>query len=140
VNTTHPVDRRPPPVAVALDVAAVLLFVIIGRGSHDEGEGLGIVFEIAAPFLIGLAVAWLLSPNLRTRPLTMRAGVDVWLETVVIGMLLRRLVWDRGTALSFVIVTTIVLGVFILGWRAIWSITRRRRGLRSVLPPSKAGR
>ena len=70
----------------------------------------------------------------------MRAGVDVWLETVVIGMLLRRLVWDRGTAFSFIVVTTIVLGVLIVGWRAIWSITRRRREIRSVVPPSKAGR
>lgn len=140
MSAPDPVDRRPPPVAVGLDVAAVMLFVVLGRNSHDEGGGIGIVFEIAAPFLIGLAVAWLLSPNLRTRPWSVRAGVDVWLGTVIIGMLLRRLVWDRGTALSFVIVTTIVLGVLIVGWRAIWSITRRRREIRSVVPPSKAGR
>ena len=55
-------------------------------------------------------------------------------------MLLRRVVWDRGTALSFVIVTTVVLGVLLLGWRWIWSLTGRRREIRSALPPSKAGR
>ncbi|MET0326864.1 MAG: DUF3054 domain-containing protein [Ilumatobacteraceae bacterium] len=134
--------RGTPPrlVAVALDAAAVLLFVVAGRGSHDEGGGIGVVFEIAAPFLIGVAAAWLLSPNVRARPWSIRAGVDVWFTAVIVGMLLRRFVWDRGTALSFVVVTTIVLGILVVGWRAIWSITGRRRRLRSVLPPAKAGR
>ena len=140
MNGADPTDRGPRLVAAGLDVAAVLLFVIAGRGSHDEGGGIGMVLEIAAPFLIGVAVAWLLSPNLAIRPWSVRAGVDVWVVTMVVGMLLRRLVWDRGTALSFVIVATIVLGVLLVGWRTIWSIARRRRELRSVLPPSKAGR
>lgn len=127
-------------IVLAVDAAAVLLFVIAGRGSHDEGGDVAGVVTIAAPFLIGLALASLFSPHVQRRPTSLRAGVDVWLEAVVIGMLLRRLVWDRGTALSFVIVTTIVLGVLLVGWRAIWSITRRRREIRSALPPSKAGR
>jgi hypothetical protein len=65
-------------------------------------------------------------------------GVTVWLATAAIGLLLRRVVWDRGTALSFVIVATVVLGVLLVGWRAIWAIALRRRGLQSASPPSKA--
>ena len=118
----------------------MLLFVIAGRDSHDDDGGAGDVLTIAAPFLIGLAVAWLASPRLRHRPLSLRAGVDGWVSAVAIGMLLRRVVWDRGTALSFIIVTTLVLGVLLLGWRWIWSIADRRREIRSALPPSKAGR
>jgi hypothetical protein len=41
-------------------------------------------------------------------------------------MLLRNLVWDRGTAPSFVIVTAIVLGVLILGWRLALGRLRAR--------------
>jgi hypothetical protein len=35
------------------------------------------------------------------------------------GMLLRNLVFDRGTAPAFVIVATIFLGVTMFGWRAL---------------------
>jgi hypothetical protein len=127
-------------VPLSLDVACVLLFVVAGRDSHDEDGSVADVLTIAAPFLIGLAVAWLASPRLRSRPMAIRAGVDAWVSAVAIGMLLRRVVWDRGTALSFVIVTALVLGALLLGWRWIWSLAHRRREIRSALPPSKAGR
>ena len=126
-------------VAFAIDVAAVLLFVVAGRDSHDEDSGVGELLTIAAPFLVGLIVAWIASPNLRNRPLSLRAGFDCWVSTVAIGMLLRRYAWHRGTAPSFVIVATLVLAVLLLGWRMIGSIPRRRE-IRSTRPPSKAGR
>jgi hypothetical protein len=59
----------------------------------------------------------------------------VWLATVAMGLVLRRFVWDRGTAFSFVVVTTLVLGALILGWRAIWARAQRRGGIRSPSPP-----
>ena len=54
-------------IAIVADVAAILLFVVLGRGSHDEGNGIASVLNVAAPFLIGLAVGWLLSPTARVR-------------------------------------------------------------------------
>ena len=127
-------------VPLALDVASILLFVLAGRDAHDEDGGVGGVVTIAAPFLVGLGVAWVASPRLRRRPTSLRAGVDAWVSTVAIGMLLRRVVWDRGTALSFIVVTTVVLGILLLGWRAVTSLTRRRGEISSARPPSKAGR
>jgi hypothetical protein len=127
-------------VAFALDVAAVLLFVVAGRDSHSEDGGTAEVLTIAAPFLIGLAVAWIASPHLRNRPTALRAGADGWVSTVAIGMLLRRFAWHRGTALPFVIVASLMLGALLLGWRWIWSIAHRRVEIRSARPPSKAGR
>jgi hypothetical protein len=44
------------------------------------------------------------------------------------GMLLRRTVFDRGTAASFVIVATLVTGALLLGWRAAQLVVARRRG------------
>jgi hypothetical protein len=42
-------------------------------------------------------------------------------------MVLRNLVFDRGTALPFIIVATIVTGVFLVGWRlAVARISLRR--------------
>jgi len=116
-------------VAFALDLVAVVAFVAIGRRSHEEDSGLGNLFEIAAPFLIGAAIAWAIT-RLWQQPFWSNRAIVMWLITVAAGMVLRNLGFDRGTATSFVIVTTIVLGVFMLGWRGIaeWIRARRRPG------------
>ncbi len=46
-------------------------------------------------------------------------GVVIWLTTVIAGMLLRRFVFDRGTALPFIIVATLFTGFFLVGWRVV---------------------
>lgn len=117
--------------ALAIDVAAVLIFATAGRRSHDDGTGLVQLGGVAAPFLIGLAVAWALVPSVRRDPLSWRSGMAVWVATIVLGLALRRLAWDRGVALSFVIVTALVLGALIVGWRALWAIGEPRRTIRS---------
>ena len=128
-------------VALTADVVCVLLFVVIGRRSHDEGDGIASVLGIAAPFVIGLAVGWLLSPYVHRSPRSVRAGIDVWVATVVIGMFLRRLAWERSTALSFVIVTAAFLALTMLGWRLVVAATSRpRREVRSGRPPLEAER
>lgn len=104
--------------AAALDAASVLVFVAVGRQNHNEGTALDGVMTVAAPFLIALAIGWLVSLAWR-RPMKLRTGVFIWLTTVVVGMLLRNAVFDRGTAGSFIIVATLFLGAVLLGWRAI---------------------
>ncbi|WP_104165638.1 DUF3054 domain-containing protein [Cryobacterium sp. N22] len=113
--------------AAGLDAALLLLFVVIGRASH--GEGLWGVLDTWWPFLTGLVVAWLLLMARRTPLRILWTGVGVWLITVVVGLLLR-VVTGQGVQLSFVIVTFLVLGVFLLGWRAIALLVQRlnRRG------------
>jgi hypothetical protein len=128
-------------VALLFDAACVLLFVVLGRQSHDEGNGVLSVLNVAAPFAIGLAVAWALSPNVHRAPRSVRAGIDVWLATVVIGVLLRWFAWDRSTAFAFVVVATLFLGFFLLGWRVVVSGTSRpRSAVRSDRPPLEAER
>jgi hypothetical protein len=128
-------------VALALDVACVLLFVVLGRRSHDEGSGIASVLNVAAPFGIGLALAWIVSPSVHRAPWRVRAGVDVWVSTVVIGVILRWFAWDRSTALAFVIVATLFLGFFLLGWRVVLSGTKRpRAAVQSERPPLEAER
>lgn len=117
--------------ALAIDAVAVLVFAVAGRQSHDDGSGPGLILTIAAPFLIGLAVGTAVLVASRRQPSTWSSGVVVWAATVVIGLVLRRIAWDRGVALSFVIVTTLVLGALLLGWRALWNATSRQRTIRS---------
>ena len=128
-------------IAVAADVASILVFVLLGRSSHDEGTGIGAVANVAAPFLIGLAVGWVLSPGPRRRPFAIATGVQVWLTTVGIGVVLRWFAWDRGTAVSFIIVAALFLGLFLVGWRVVVAgATRPRTAVRSSRPPLEAER
>lgn len=104
------------PAWMGLDAVAVLVFVVAGRRSHEEGTGLGEVASTAAPFLIALAVAWLVTRAWR-RPVAMPTGLAVTAITVAGGMVLRRIAFGDGTAVSFILVATLLLTVFILGWR-----------------------
>ena len=95
-----------------VDVVAVVVFVAIGRRNHDEGTALSDVLSVAAPFLIALTASWV---GLRTwnEPFTRRSWAATWVITVIVGLLLRRLVFDRGIATPFIIVATITLGVLL---------------------------
>jgi len=111
--------------AAVADVVLVLLFVLIGRGAHEEALTVQGTLMTWWPFLVGLAVGWLVTVAWR-RPLgVLMPGIVIWVATVGIGMLLR-LLSGQGIALAFVIVATVTLAVFLLGWRAIaWLVNRR---------------
>ncbi|MFM7124138.1 MAG: DUF3054 domain-containing protein [Actinomycetes bacterium] len=98
--------------AAIVDVVAVVVFVAIGRRNHDESTALSGVLFVAAPFLIALGVSWLALRTWR-EPFNRASWIATWIITVVIGLLLRRLVFDRGIATAFIIVATITLGVLL---------------------------
>lgn len=113
-------------VAAVADAAAVAVFTAIGRSSHAEGLTLAGMASTTWPFLAGAAAGWALARAWR-RPLGSRTGAVVWGGAVVVGMGLRVLA-GQGTAVSFVVVTAVVLGVLLVGWRAVVAAVRRRRG------------
>ena len=138
--TSTPTPRRVPTgrrlrLALAIDALAVVVFVIIGRRSHDEGSALGGIVAVSAPFLLALGVAWLASGRLRRHrsatslisAIDVRFGLYVWAVTVVLGLAARRFLFARSTASSFAVVATIVLGLFLVGWRAIAGAVARRQ-------------
>ncbi|MGW9019991.1 DUF3054 domain-containing protein [Leucobacter chromiiresistens] len=113
-------------IALAIDVVFVLLFAGIGRSSHARAETLLGLLGTAWPFLAGLGIAWLAALAVR-RPLAIvRTGLPVWAGAVIIGMLLRAAT-GAGTAPSFIVVTAVTLGVFLVGWRAIAALLLRLR-------------
>jgi hypothetical protein len=73
---------------------------------------------VAAPFLIALAVGWAAARAWRA-PMAWRTALVVWPVTVAVGMLLRRFVFDRGTATSFIVVASVATGLLLLGWRLV---------------------
>jgi hypothetical protein len=138
VDASDRPTRRPLPfgwavAAFGLDVAIVVAFAAVGRRSHDESRNLAGVLGTAAPFLLGLVVGWLVVGLIARRThdrfgtwLDVDGGFDIWLATVIVGLAARRLLWDRGIALAFVIVAAVVLGVGLMGWRGL--VQRVRNG------------
>ncbi len=111
---------------LAADTALICIFAAIGRRSHAETGALLSVLTTTWPFLAGMAAGWLISLlTLRRAPLTVRAGIPVWLCAVTIGMTLRGLT-HAGTAFSFIVVATLFLGAMLLGWRAVAMLISRR--------------
>lgn len=111
---------------LAGDVIAVLVFCAVGRRSHDEGLNVTGVATTAWPFLTGTVVGWLVSRGWRQPTAVVPTGVTVWLCTVAVGMVLRK-VSSAGVAASFVVVASAVTALFLLGWRAAAALILRRR-------------
>ena len=115
-----PNQRERPAAALAAltaDIACLVVFATIGRRTHAEGLTLVGIADTAWPFVAGAAVGWLLVRGWRRPTAIAPTGVTVWACTVVVAMMLRR-VTGEGTALSFVVVASLVTGVLMLGWRA----------------------
>ncbi len=117
-------DRRLP-LALGIDVFSVTLFVAIGRREHERDSAIAGFISTLAPFIIALGIAWLVLRAWQ-RPTGWRIGVGIWAITLVAGMLLRNLVFGDGTATSFVIVATIFLALFLVGWRLAYGLFGRR--------------
>lgn len=125
-DVKQPIRSALPAIAAALlDAFLILLFAAIGRDAHQRGEIVTGVFLTAWPFLAGAALAWLGARAWR-RPLSMASGVVIWLGTVAGGMILRA-VTGQTVVVAFVIVALLSLGLFLVGYRALVALVRRRR-------------
>ncbi|WNF42826.1 DUF3054 domain-containing protein [Rhodococcus sp. SG20037] len=105
-----------------IDAILVIIFCAIGRRTHEEANALAGLAKTSWPFLTGLVIGWAATFALYrdkfNAVLLVPTGVVVWLGAVVFGMILRVLS-GQGTQFSFIVVATLVLGAFLLGWRAL---------------------
>ena len=118
--------RRALATAAVADVACVAGFVLVGRRSHAEEAALLGVARTAWPFLVGLCAGWVAARAWRAPWAPLRTGLLVVAGTVWVAMVLRA-VTGAGTAPSFVVVASAVLGTSLVGWRAVARLVRRHR-------------
>lgn len=109
-----------------LDLLLVVVFAALGRNSHTETLDVAGILGTAGPFLLALAAFSAVTLIWREPARLWPHGVVVWVGTVVLGLVLRVL-FGATAALPFVIVATIVLGVFLLGRRGLTLLLLRRK-------------
>ena len=99
-------------IAGVIDFVAVVVFVVIGQRNHDGSFDVYGIINLAAPFLIALLTSWVVLRTWRG-PFNRASFVATWVITVAGGLFLRRVVFDRGIATAFIIVTVITLGLLL---------------------------
>jgi hypothetical protein len=116
--------------AALADALLIMLFAAIGRDAHQRGEILTGVLLTAWPFLAGAALGWLAARVWR-RPLSVRpSGLAVWIGAVAGGMVLRALT-GQTVVIAFVVVASLSLGIFLVGYRLLLAGARRLGWTRS---------
>ncbi|MGF6882096.1 undecaprenyl pyrophosphate phosphatase UppP [Nocardia sp. GAS34] len=131
-------------VPYVIDAVLVIVFCVIGRNSHHEAVISAGLFRTLWPFAVGLLLGWVVALVIHAQgesehqftPVLAEfdagalwpAGVSAWLVTLIGGMVLR-VVSGQGVEFSFIVVAASVLGLFLLGWRALWLVIRRRGGV-----------
>lgn len=109
-----------------IDTVLILAFAVSGRRTHEHGVTFLGVLDTAWPFLTAYALASLALRAWRSPSTPWPTAVALWLATVVGGLLLRA-ASGEGVAVSFQIVTLLVLGTFLVLPRAVLHAVRRRR-------------
>jgi hypothetical protein len=111
------------------DLAAFLVFAVIGRRSHGEAAGIAAAAEVvatAAPFALGWALVapWLgayREANTERLPAALRTTALAWAVALPVGGALRALMIGRLSPLSFYVVTFLAVLAILGGWRALYA-------------------
>ncbi|MGP5071510.1 DUF3054 domain-containing protein [Arthrobacter rhombi] len=111
---------------LCIDLLLVLIFAMLGRRSHAEGLDIAGILSTAGPFLIALLVFSGIGLMWRYPNRIWPNGVTTWIGTVALGLILRVL-FGATAAGPFIIVATLVLGIFLLGRRLISGLLARRK-------------
>lgn len=108
-----------------LDGVVVVAFVLIGRDTHDEGNAIVGVLGTLLPLGAGLVAGWVATDAVHA-PTSFRTGAGIAAVSGIAGLAIRRLVFQDGTALPFVLVTFAFYLLSMVGWRFIVTRTTVR--------------
>jgi hypothetical protein len=108
------------------DLGILVIFIVVGRRTHEQAETLSGTLSALAPFVLALGIGWL-SARAWRNPTGIATGVWIWVVTLVLGMVVRSQVAGDGTATAFVIVAAGFTGAGLVGWRFVWTEIHRTR-------------
>jgi predicted anti-sigma-YlaC factor YlaD len=122
-------------IAVALDAAALAVFVLAGRQSHGIESGAAWFLTVWWPFLAGWFVAAAVARLYAGRSILTWRLAPVIIAGISIALLLRVTATQRGITVAFALVAYAFITLFTLGWRlAAWAVPQltRRTGIGGV--------
>ncbi|HUV57230.1 MAG TPA: DUF3054 domain-containing protein [Acidimicrobiales bacterium] len=110
---------------VLADVLVILVFVAIGRNTHDHGVSATGLASTMWPFVAGLIIAWSVMIFRHRSGSSLSEGLVIAVMTVAVGMVVRVLA-GQGTALAFIVVALLFLSALMGGWRLAMLKLHRR--------------
>lgn len=111
--------------AIALgDLTAITLFVVVGQYQHGAdplARPLG-ALEAALPFylawiLVGLAAGLFTAEAVVSARRALAWSLPAWIIAVIVALPIRVVAVSGGASLVFAVVTVVVGGVLVVGWR-----------------------
>lgn len=127
-------------ILAAGDLIALLLFVVVGQADHNTLNQSNPILG-ALPNLVALAIPWLIVAfllqayprNQTSLAQFMGRSALAWLIAAPLGLWLRSILQNRSTIpIPFMIVTLLVGGLMILGWRLVFSLVVMRKATPAV--------
>lgn len=109
------------------DIAAILIFAAVGRGSHSELDGISGVLVTAWPFLAGwitgAAVMGAYGATAQHGTIIEAAAVagKAWCIAIVVSLLLRSVSRGAPPPVPFAIVASVATSVLLIGWRSAFA-------------------
>lgn len=118
---------------VAGDTGALLLFALLGRGSHGMSVAFSALNEVAttaAPFVMGWMLVAPLAGAYQTYPTRsefLGRSALAWVVACPIGLLLRSWWLSRPIPLSFALVTFVSALLILMVWRTLFVVAETSR-------------
>ncbi len=106
------------------DLVVVVVFVAIGRHTHDRHSSFNDFLRILWPFALSVLLASLVVRRTMKAKTAVAQGAVIAIVTTAVAMALRVLS-GQGTAIAFIIVSLVFLGAAMIGWR--WAFERWTR-------------
>ena len=115
------------------DIAAFVLFAVVGLSSHEKDYSPAAFARTVLPFLLpwiaSAAVIGLYRPSTNDPAKLVGPVFKAWLPAWAVGIALRSLVWGRAFSPAFAIVTLIINAALLLGWRAAYASMQKEDGV-----------
>jgi|TARA_Y100000814_G_C12260602_1_gene378256 hypothetical protein len=106
------------------DFSIFLLFVIFGKSEHDITLSQSYIrtvipFSIAWFTISPLLGAYRFSTIYKFRKSIFKIPI-IWIMSGIVAIIIRSFILDRSIVISFVIVSILVQGILLIGWRFIF--------------------
>ena len=115
------------------DTICIILFAWVGQQTHGTLSGVGAAWRGFLENSLPILLVWfLIAPFLKTYSAPgWRNLLYTWAVAVPVGVWLRHMVLGKAFGMGFFVFLAVALGfslLFVLAWRGLYSLVRRRGG------------